>query len=72
LAKDVKTELDEKLGLLSGKGKGNKGKKLRGSERRGLWEEVKGLRKEYCVPFGPAFIRTLIYPPDIASAREVS
>ena len=47
MAKDVKDELDNALGLLSGKGKGVKGKGLRGAERRKMWEEVKALRKEY-------------------------
>jgi hypothetical protein len=32
---------------LSGKGKGAKGKKPRGGERKKLWEDVKALRKEY-------------------------
>jgi hypothetical protein len=47
LAKDVKNELETALGLLSGKGKGVKGKGLRGDERTKMWEEVKALRKEY-------------------------
>ncbi|TFK31805.1 P-loop containing nucleoside triphosphate hydrolase protein [Crucibulum laeve] len=47
LAKDVKSELEITLGILSGKGKGVKGKGPRGAERRKLWEEVKALRKEY-------------------------
>ncbi|KIL66018.1 hypothetical protein M378DRAFT_186133 [Amanita muscaria Koide BX008] len=47
LAKDVKGELDGTLSVLSGKGKGAKGKKPRGAERKKLWEEVKALRKEY-------------------------
>ncbi|KAJ3757511.1 P-loop containing nucleoside triphosphate hydrolase protein [Lentinula raphanica] len=46
LVKDVKTELETTLGLLSGKGKGVKGR-VKGSERKKLWEEVKALRKEY-------------------------
>jgi DNA polymerase alpha-associated DNA helicase A len=46
LAKDVKSELDAALELLSGKGKGAKGKGLRGLERRKMWEEVRALRKE--------------------------
>ncbi|KAJ3850391.1 P-loop containing nucleoside triphosphate hydrolase protein [Lentinula lateritia] len=46
LAKDVKSELETTLALLSGKGKGVKGK-VKGSERKKLWEEVKALRKEY-------------------------
>lgn len=47
LAKDVKNELEATLNLLSGKGKGAKGKPPRGVERKKLWEEVKALRKEY-------------------------
>ncbi|KAJ3918394.1 P-loop containing nucleoside triphosphate hydrolase protein [Lentinula edodes] len=46
LAKDVKSELETTLALLSGKGKGVKGK-VKGTERKKLWEEVKALRKEY-------------------------
>ncbi|KAE9390633.1 P-loop containing nucleoside triphosphate hydrolase protein [Gymnopus androsaceus JB14] len=46
LVKDVKLELEETLGLLSGKGKGVKGK-VKGAERKKLWDEVKALRKEY-------------------------
>jgi DNA polymerase alpha-associated DNA helicase A len=46
LATDVKNELESKLGLLSGKGKGSKGKRLRGTERKEMWDEVKALRKE--------------------------
>jgi len=46
LAKDVKNELEETLGLLSGKGKKGKGKPPRGMERRKLWDDVKALRKE--------------------------
>lgn len=45
LAKDVKSELETTLALLSGKGKGVKGK-VKGTERKKLWEEVKALRKE--------------------------
>lgn len=47
LAKDVKSELEATLAVLSGKGKGSKGKAPRGAERRKLWDEVKALRKEY-------------------------
>ncbi|PFH51125.1 hypothetical protein AMATHDRAFT_143203 [Amanita thiersii Skay4041] len=47
LAKDVKNELEETLAILSGKGKGAKGKKPRGVERKKLWDDVKALRKEY-------------------------
>ncbi|KAG2347084.1 P-loop containing nucleoside triphosphate hydrolase protein [Suillus weaverae] len=45
LAKDVKSEIESTLDVLSGKGKGSK--KPRGSERKKMWEEVKALRKEY-------------------------
>ncbi|EMD37094.1 hypothetical protein CERSUDRAFT_155577 [Gelatoporia subvermispora B] len=47
LAKDVKNELEAALDVLSGKGKGVKGKAPRGAERKKIWEEVKALRKEY-------------------------
>ncbi len=47
LARDVKNELEAALDVLSGNGKGAKGKKPRGSERKKMWEEVKALRKEY-------------------------
>ncbi|PPQ95376.1 hypothetical protein CVT26_008221 [Gymnopilus dilepis] len=47
LARDVKDELETALGVLSGKGKGAKGKAPRGTERKKMWEEVKALRKEY-------------------------
>lgn len=47
LAKDVKSELEETLGVLSGKGKGAKGKRPKGGERKKLWDDVKALRKEY-------------------------
>ncbi|KII91711.1 hypothetical protein PLICRDRAFT_173519 [Plicaturopsis crispa FD-325 SS-3] len=47
LAKDVKDELESTLDVLSGKGKGAKGKKPRGLERKKMWDDVKALRKEY-------------------------
>ncbi|KAG6888621.1 hypothetical protein C0992_008031 [Termitomyces sp. T32_za158] len=47
LAKDVKNELEETLAILSGKGKGAKGKRPKGIERTKLWNDVKALRKEY-------------------------
>ncbi|KAI0647054.1 P-loop containing nucleoside triphosphate hydrolase protein [Trametes meyenii] len=47
LAKDVKNELEAALDVLSGKGKGAKGKAPRGLERKKMWEEVRALRKEY-------------------------
>lgn len=46
LARDVKDELETVLGVLSGKGKGVKGKGPRGAERRKMWDDVKALRKE--------------------------
>jgi len=46
LARDVKEELETTLGILSGKGKGAKGKVPRGIERKKLWNDVKALRKE--------------------------
>ncbi|KAI0831309.1 P-loop containing nucleoside triphosphate hydrolase protein [Trametes gibbosa] len=47
LAKDVKNELETTLGILSGKGKGAKGKPPRGLERKKMWDDVRALRKEY-------------------------
>lgn len=47
LAKDVKSELEATLNILSGKGKSAKGKRPKGAERKMLWDEVKALRKEY-------------------------
>ncbi|KAG5725196.1 DNA polymerase alpha-associated DNA helicase A [Termitomyces sp. T112] len=47
LAKDVKNELEETLAVLSGRGKGAKGKRPKGTERKKLWDDVKALRKEY-------------------------
>ncbi|PSR75786.1 hypothetical protein PHLCEN_2v8903 [Hermanssonia centrifuga] len=49
LAKDVKSELESMLDLLSGKGKATKGKAPKGSERRKMWEEVRALRKDQVV-----------------------
>ncbi|KAJ7600920.1 AAA domain-containing protein [Mycena floridula] len=46
LTKDVKDELEATLALLSGKGKGAKGKPPRGAERKKMWDDVKALRKE--------------------------
>ncbi|KAF8314019.1 P-loop containing nucleoside triphosphate hydrolase protein [Clavulina sp. PMI_390] len=43
LAKDVKNELEAAMNALSGKGKG----RLKGAERKKMWNEVKELRKEY-------------------------
>lgn len=42
LAADVKVELETAMSSLAGKGKG----RLRGAERKKMWEEVKELRKE--------------------------
>ncbi|KAI0088229.1 P-loop containing nucleoside triphosphate hydrolase protein [Irpex rosettiformis] len=47
LARDVKNELEATMNVLSGKGKGAKGKAPRGLERKKMWEEVRALRKEY-------------------------
>ena len=47
MARDVKNELEAALDVLSGKGKGAKGKAPRGAERKKMWEEVRALRKEY-------------------------
>ncbi|KAF8506254.1 AAA domain-containing protein [Gautieria morchelliformis] len=44
LVKDVKADLEEILGSLSGKGKGQR---LRGEARKAAWQNVKELRKEY-------------------------
>ncbi|KAF5392749.1 hypothetical protein D9757_000845 [Collybiopsis confluens] len=46
LVKDIKSEIEMTLGMLSGKGKGVKGR-VKGVERKKLWDEVKALRKEY-------------------------
>jgi DNA polymerase alpha-associated DNA helicase A len=56
----VKNELETALGVLSGKGKGVKGKGPRGAERRKMWDEVKALRKEYglIINFRFALIKT--------------
>ncbi|KAG8720180.1 hypothetical protein FRC08_000966 [Ceratobasidium sp. 394] len=43
LAADVKSELESAMTSLTSKGKG----RLKGAERKKLWEEVKELRKEY-------------------------
>ncbi|KAJ3509315.1 hypothetical protein NMY22_g16336 [Coprinellus aureogranulatus] len=47
LVKDIKQEIEDTMGTLSGKGKGAKGKAPRGLERKKMWEEVRALRKEY-------------------------
>ena len=43
----MKNELEATMNVLSGKGKGAKGKAPRGLERKKMWEEVRALRKEY-------------------------
>lgn len=43
LAKDVKKEIESLMATLAG---GPKGKKVRGAERRKMYDEVKELRKE--------------------------
>ena len=50
----MKAELESTLGILSGKGKGGKGKSPRGLERKKMWEEVRALRKEYMIACLPA------------------
>ncbi|KAH8112236.1 P-loop containing nucleoside triphosphate hydrolase protein [Phellopilus nigrolimitatus] len=47
LLKDVKSELSNSMLIVSGKAKGQKGKKPRGEERRKLWVDIKELRREY-------------------------
>jgi hypothetical protein len=71
LAKDVKNELEETLAVLSGKGKGTKGKKPRGAERKKMWEDVKALRKE-CVAMCTLFITLRTTEIDIVNAKVVS
>jgi hypothetical protein len=69
LAKDVKAELDAALGTLAGKGKGKGAKKLRGLERKKMWEDVRALRKE-CV-FGCSVILTSLIGdvPQVSTER---
>ncbi|KZT61335.1 P-loop containing nucleoside triphosphate hydrolase protein [Calocera cornea HHB12733] len=43
LAKDVKTDIETTMSALAGKGKA----RIRGSDRKKMWNEVKELRKEY-------------------------
>lgn len=47
LVKDIKQEIEDTMGTLSGRGKGAKGKAPRGLERKKMWEEVRALRKEF-------------------------
>jgi hypothetical protein len=68
LAKDVKNELDAALGMLSGKGKGQKGKKLKGAERKKMWEEVRALRKEYETVHAPYKLSSRGFVTDTDSA----
>ena len=49
----MKAELEGALGILSGKGKGAKGRSPRGLERKKMWEEVRALRKEYMIARSP-------------------
>ena len=51
MAKDIKDEIEATLDVLSGKGKGAKGKAPRGLERKKMWEEVRALRQEYVRTF---------------------
>lgn len=44
LAKDVKVDIESAMNALTGK---VKGKKLKGPERKKMWEEVRELRKEW-------------------------
>jgi len=71
LVKDVKAELETALGILSGKGKGAKGKSPRGLERKKMWEEVRALRKEYMVACKPNALLTL-FMTGTASEKEGS
>ncbi|KLO18880.1 P-loop containing nucleoside triphosphate hydrolase protein [Schizopora paradoxa] len=47
LIRDVKLDLSNRLSILAGNDKSQKGKRPRGPERKKLWEEVRDLRKEY-------------------------
>lgn len=60
------------MSVLSGKGKGAKGKAPRGPERKKMWEEVRALRKEYVLTLIP--VTRVINPvlEDIASGKAVS
>jgi DNA polymerase alpha-associated DNA helicase A len=62
----VKVELESALAMLSGKAKGQKGKALRGAERRKMWEEVRALRKEYVVSISPSIYE---YAPYLSTTR---
>lgn len=53
LANDVKREIDTAMTSLSGKGKG----RLRGGERKKMWDEVRELRKELSTV--PAYLLSL-------------
>jgi DNA polymerase alpha-associated DNA helicase A len=67
LAKDVRNELDGLMASLTGKGKG----KLRGLERRKMWDEVKELRKE-CVLNQISLDFAASPSSDTGSVKEVS
>jgi hypothetical protein len=70
LAKDVKAELEAALGILSGKGKGVKGKSPRGLERKKMWEEVRALRKECVAAFTPKTSPDIITITGTVSEKE--
>lgn len=70
LAKDVKAELEAALGVLTGKGKGVKGKSPRGLERKKMWEEVRALRKEYIIVSAPKIFPDVIAMTGTASEKE--
>jgi len=70
LAKDVKAELEAALGVLSGRGKGVKGKTPRGLERKKMWEEVRALRKEYMIVSKPKTFPDVIAMTGTGSEKE--
>jgi len=70
LAKDVKAELEAALGILSGRGKGVKGKTPRGLERKKMWEEVRALRKECVVVSTPKTFPDVITTTGTVSEKE--
>jgi hypothetical protein len=65
----VKNELEATLNVLSGKGKGVKGKGPRGAERRKMWDDVKALRKECGIKQSIISCCLLISSSDTANAR---
>lgn len=46
LVNDIKKEIETLMGTLTG---GVKGKRVKGAERKKLWDEVRELRKEYVI-----------------------